>query len=231
MKSTLAVFAIVLSGAFSLKAQTFILNPDNGHYYAAVISRGISWADARSQAELISYAGSTGYLVTITSAAENAFVSQSFFTIFNSDSGGQPSEAWAGGFQSPENNPIATAGWNWLNGEGSFPGVNGTASGFDNQYSSWFSSQDLPNSGYGGEPNDAGGPASEQNLALFRFSEVPHLWNDERDIWQLPGGQTSTQHIEGYIVEVTPVPEPAFIAAIAGCGLAVFSVYKRNALK
>ena len=230
MKTIASICGMALASQMS--AQSFILNPENGHYYAAVFSRGITWENARSQAESVSFSGSTGYLVTITSDSENNFVTQSFAAQFLASSGPVEStrgEAWAGGYQSPINNPVASSGWTWLNGEGSFPGVNGAVSGFDNLYSKWATAQDLPNSvNYAGEPNDAGGPGNEQFLALFRFQDVPHVWNDESNIWQLPGGGVSSQHIEGYIIEVTPVPEPTTYAMFSGLGLIAFSAYRRN---
>ena len=49
-------------------------NADNGHFYEYVASPNISWTDARNTAATMSFNGMTGYLVTITSATENAFV-------------------------------------------------------------------------------------------------------------------------------------------------------------
>lgn len=46
----------------------------NGHYYEYVAAPGITWTDAKAAAEARTYGGLTGYLATITSAAENAFV-------------------------------------------------------------------------------------------------------------------------------------------------------------
>ena len=47
----------------------------NGHYYEVVQSNGIDWDDAKTAAEASTLYGLTGYLVTITSSAENDFVS------------------------------------------------------------------------------------------------------------------------------------------------------------
>jgi VCBS repeat-containing protein len=50
-------------------------DPSTGHYYEVVnVPVGISWADARDAAALKSFNGLTGYLATITSSAENAFI-------------------------------------------------------------------------------------------------------------------------------------------------------------
>ena len=46
-----------------------LVNPANGHFYAAVaVSGGIDWFDARVAAESRSFRGVQGHLVTITSA-------------------------------------------------------------------------------------------------------------------------------------------------------------------
>jgi hypothetical protein len=115
------------------------------------------------------YDGSEGHLVTITSTDENAFVmgvvqAAGFW------------EVWAGGYQVPSTEPAATAGWTWLNGEGSFSGFNNSPG----SYSDWI----------GGEPNDGiNGTGSEQFLGL-----KPGGWNDEG--W--------VGHISGYVVEFDP---------------------------
>ena len=84
---------------------------------------------------------------------------------------------WAGGYQTPANNPTATAGWTWVNGEGSFPGVTSAS-----PYAHWAS----------GEPNDAyRGEAPEQYLGLnFNNSD----WNDE----------AALQNIYGYVIKYRP---------------------------
>ena len=46
----------------------------NGHYYEIVESEEIEWADALAAAEASTLYGLTGYLVTITSSAENDFI-------------------------------------------------------------------------------------------------------------------------------------------------------------
>ena len=48
----------------------------NGHYYQAVTSPTKTWEEARDAADASSFNGLTGYLVTITSNAENLFVKE-----------------------------------------------------------------------------------------------------------------------------------------------------------
>lgn len=97
----------------------------NGHYYEYIQS-GADWDTARAAALASSYLGQQGYLVTITSAAENTFVD-----------GLTGSLAWTGG------NDIATEGtWVWADGPEAdvIFWQDGVSVGFSN----WA----------GGEPND-----------------------------------------------------------------------------
>jgi hypothetical protein len=50
-------------------------NPLNGHFYKASTS-STSWTSAKTNAENMSYYGKQGYLTTITSQAENSFISK-----------------------------------------------------------------------------------------------------------------------------------------------------------
>lgn len=51
-----------------------IYNVNNGHYYVYAGITGLTWAQAKTAASETTYNGLTGYLVTITSEAENNFV-------------------------------------------------------------------------------------------------------------------------------------------------------------
>ena len=152
----------------------------NGHYYDVISATGITWDNARANALGSYYLGLEGHLVTITDAAEDAAVHAMILT----NGGG---EMWAGGYQNPITEATPTAGWTWVNGEGSFPGVSSAS-----PYANW----------NGGEPNDAYGPASEQHLGL-NFGTG---WNDEANLGL----------IYGYVIEYdpntipdVPVPEPS----------------------
>ena len=222
--NTLCISVGVL--ACKLNAQMYILNPDNGHYYTAVLSSGVSWTDASSQANQMSYLGSTGYLATVTSENENNFLVQNFFTTFETAKISFAAQALIGGIQNPigELNPLN--GWRWEHDGSTFPGVNGVT-GLDNVYSNWAQASDAVgdpyySTEYHGEPNDAGGGfGSEQFAALFRFSNAPGRWNDS-------AGYTGDSSVAGYIVEITPIPEPESYAAFAGLSLIAFAVYRRH---
>ena len=93
-------------------------------------------------------------------------------------------EAWAGGIQTPFNNPSPADGWGWITGE------------------SWsFTDWAV------GEPNDTGGP--EYLLSIGGDLNQPQFqrkWNDDEL-------GTNQQLKTGYLVEY-PVPEPPLAAAI-----------------
>jgi hypothetical protein len=75
-------------------------NPDNGHYYEFVTGNQ-TWAAAREAAKARTFNGLNGYLANVTSAEENAFVTEK--------TGG--SAAWIGG------SDIEVEGsWKWMDG-------------------------------------------------------------------------------------------------------------------
>jgi hypothetical protein len=151
----ICVAALVVVGAV-LPAQAAVLGP-GGHYYDVIYASGISWPAADAAASAMTFHGAQGYLATVTSAAEDAFL--------NGAIAPTQREFWAGGFQNPITETVATAGWTWVNGEGAF-----------GAYQPWA----------GGEPNDAYGPASEQYLGLG-WTGGNGGWNDEGALGNIGG--------------------------------------------
>src|SRR5687768_4386054 len=113
-----------------------IRNPDNGHYYEAIVRQeGVTWVAARRGAAQRVYAGRSGHLATITSPEENRFVTTHF----------RPATQfgyWLGGFQLPGILDPA-AGWQWVTGE-------------PFSYTNWLSFDFL-------EPDDAYGPGTSSD--------------------------------------------------------------------
>lgn len=90
-----------------------VLNEVDGHLYDAVAAgAGINWTSARAAAEALSSSGCRGYLASITSAEENAFILSNFSAVVPIIGNGY----WIGGYQPPETTP-ADAGWLWVSGE------------------------------------------------------------------------------------------------------------------
>ena len=90
-----------------------VLNEVDGHLYEAVAAGGgITWTAARAAAEDLSSGSCQGYLASITSAEENAFILSSFPAVAPIIGNGY----WIGGYQDPGTTP-ADAGWVWVSGE------------------------------------------------------------------------------------------------------------------
>ena len=62
------------SVSFTSGGTAYSFNSANGHYYRLVSSASLNWADASSAAQAAAVAGVSGYLTTVTSASEWAFV-------------------------------------------------------------------------------------------------------------------------------------------------------------
>ena len=81
---------------------------DTEHYYER-IDIDLNWDDAKADAESRSYLGITGHLATITSQAENDFITSNFLAE-------APSPAYCGGYQPPGSGE-PNQGWLWVTGE------------------------------------------------------------------------------------------------------------------
>jgi hypothetical protein len=147
----LALLCLAVTTVFSQTVQW-----TNGHYYQIVkmvapCNPGITYLDASTMATNLG-----GYLATLTSAREDAFVYSLISTNiqvwtpgFNTDLFGP----WIGGFQ-PPNSPEPAGGWQWETGE---PFV----------YTNWET----------GEPNNNNG--NESRLQFYsQTTSVRDRWND-----------------------------------------------------
>jgi hypothetical protein len=87
-------------------AQTYRLNPNNGHYYRFEFN-AVTWEQANNVAMQSLFAGIDGHLATITSADEQAFIDSTFFLF---------EKVWLGGFQPPSSHE-PDGNWRWVTGE------------------------------------------------------------------------------------------------------------------
>jgi len=167
----------------------------NGHWYEPVAHGvALSWTEAQTTA-----AGMGGYLATITSAAENAFVfslvDQAAYWHLDLDNNSSVGP-WLGGSQA-DGSPEPGDGWTWLNGEGAFT------------FTAWGLSQ----------PDNFG--AVENRLHYHAGSTTrAATWNDAGDV------PYPVSYVIEY--NVTPVPEVESMAVVAGLALGAFALVRHR---
>ncbi len=164
----------------------------NGHYYDIVFKKA-NWTSDLAQAPLSEYNGENGYLATITSPEENAFILNSFFqnTEFLAFIGGRD----LGGLsQNPPSEDIGK--WVWYNGS-----ENGI------QFYQENTSGGIATAPYN-YANWAQGQPSRFDIHYLAMSLNTGLWYDTNN-----GGYTGAPRaVSGYIVEY--VPEPATMSLL-----------------
>jgi hypothetical protein len=172
----------------------------NGHYYEYITSDQISWSAAQSAAALKTYFGLQGYLVTVTSSGESAFVSSKL----NGAAG------WLGA-----SDAALEGAWKWVTGPETgtqFWGGAGSAAGgaaVGGQYTNWNGTA---------EPNNS----SDEDYG--QFVVTTGMWNDLTGASSTAvngyvveyGGMTGdpTIHISD-VVSVNVVYNPTSITATA----------------
>lgn len=187
IRSLVGIVILSILGTTTASGQSQpVINEETGHYYQVANTGPITWTAAAAAVSALpcllpdgSTAGSctdpgavTPHLATLTSAREEVFVDTLRDSVLSANGG--PAQTWIGGIQivtPPGVEPFD--GWQWVNDEGNFPGVNGGT-----VYTNWNPA----------EPNNAGG---EDHLALGRYG-LGLGWNDEL--------QTRAS-IRGYIAE------------------------------
>lgn len=107
MKKSILMFLFVslfFSNAEATPIEWSVESGGNGHYYEFIDNKGhIHWESAKQQAENMSFRGVSGHLATITSDAENIFVSSS--SVWND----YTVSVWLGAEYNTE--------WTWITGE------------------------------------------------------------------------------------------------------------------
>jgi hypothetical protein len=153
-----------------------LFNPGNGHFYQFV-ETGIdtSWTQAKADAQALTFGGMSGYLATVTSADEQAFVSSKL-----------NGEGWFGATDNPTETGSTESRWFWMTGpetgtefwQGTYSGMScnvAPCAPVNGEYNNWSS----------GEPNNCCGA---EDYAHFLNSGA---WNDYPEI----------AGIEKYLVE------------------------------
>ena len=177
INTTATAGTVQISVSATVNPTGFFYNPSNGHFYRP-IATGATYTNARAASLLTTFKGQTGYLVTITSADEDAFifanVPQSSIWFALTD---EASEARWTIDAGPENGTLIKINNGQLNGN--IPG----------QYNNWA----------GGEPNNSG----NEDYAVTKWGGGSQ-WNDlpnhfscayviEYGTWSNPDDQTFTE--------------------------------------
>jgi len=177
MKTLSITFLIILlfaSNAYAVVYEWQIADGGNGHLYEDVDDGNINWLQAKQAAE-----SKGGYLATITSAAENLWVTNTF---------GYPNlnAHFLGGFQ-PPNSAEPLGDWSWVSGE-------------PWNYTNWGPFE--PNNSLVGEEEDAlefgHGPNAEGGQ-----------WNDIRNFWTRSGYVIEYNPANVNPGPSTTIPEPS----------------------
>ena len=184
----------------TFSAGSTLANSDNGHFYEFVTATGIAWTAAQNAASLRSLYGLQGYLVTITDANENAFVTTRL-----------AGQGWMGATDANVENT-----WRWVTGpEGLENG--GLGRNFFLQSSNYLTacSTGARGSPVGSfynawavcEPNDYG--STGEDYAHFY---VDGSWND------YPGTGAA---VAGYVVEYGGMPQDSVVQLSGTRGLQI----------
>ena len=187
----LAALAALASAASS----QLTMNPANGHYYQAVnVPAGLTWSAANAAAT-----ASGGYLASITSADENAFVYGLFDpnTFFSDPAlNGNRLGPWFGGFRLQ-----AQSSFSWTSGEAF-------------AYTNWRS----------GQPDGAGG--GDQFTQFYAGGGLGSTWGDDTNDSATSGLANPRGYVVEY--STNPVPEPSAFAAL-GLGAAAMLKRRKRA--
>jgi len=151
---------INISVAATISQTGYFYNGVNGHFYRP-ISNGTTYTGARAASLLTTFKGQTGYLVTITSASENAFI---FTNVPQSNIWFAATDEVVDGRWVIDAGPEKGTVMKTQNGQ-----TNGNISGV---YNNW-----AP-----GEPNGANG---SENYAVTNWNGQP-TWNDLSNNWANP---------------------------------------------
>jgi len=166
--STAAASSTTIKVTASLENASYVLNATNGHFYflnTTLLNYDTATTGARDAAKAMSYQGQTGYVTTITSTAENTFISTNIASASN---------IWIGATDN-----LVEGAWKWDTSGGSPEAGKqfwtGTSSGSCTlgnaflgdglNYACWAN----------GEPNDSGG---SEDYAVTNWGGGVGLWND-----------------------------------------------------
>ena len=166
-----------------------LYNPDNGHFYEFVEhGSNISWTAAKTAAGTRTFAGMTGYLATVTSASEQAFVSSKL-----------QGQGW---FAASDANVEGI--WTWADGpEDGQEFWQGTRSSSNCVYLSCTATSGRYNNWASGEPNDAGGEDYAHFLDGGEWNDYPDSASITKYLTEYGGGLSDPDVIDTQATAIT----------------------------
>jgi len=187
---TLAVVLVGGSRTFAAPMQWSVSDGGNDHWYDVIPSPSTTWEQFRVLAESSSYLGMPGYLATLTTESENAWVTQNLLRP-------SPNVALAiGGFQ-PPGSPEPAGGWQWVTGE-------------PWGYTNWVGAPPTQ------EPNNLGG---EDRLNIWGGGWGPRWWTGEDRCGTWNDVLADYPNMDACVVEYSStVPEPSALFVWSGLG-------------
>lgn len=176
--------------------------PETNHFYKFIDAPLISWTDSKAAAEnLPLYFGRKGYLTTITSAVEAAFVGEQ-----------SPFTGWIGG---TDNEAYGTSEGRWIWATGPELGTvfwNGEVNGSSPTYANWSVNPQSPEpNNFGGENNGTGG----EDYAHIADPSVAQPFGSWNDLPNAGGSAGSPYAAKGYVVEFGGMPGDTPVDIIA----------------
>lgn len=103
---TLAIALIALVSSVSADP---VYYSENGHYYEAIYVPDITWDEANTTVQSLSYLGMKGHLATINNADENNFIFSNLNLVY--------SKSYLIGAFQPTDSSEPDGGWQWVTGE------------------------------------------------------------------------------------------------------------------